>query len=492
VAGFYKEHYESAKKGNYDLYVVFVEAGLGFLKPNGHLAYILPHKFFNALYGEPLRGLIAKGRHLEQIVHFGDQQVFPGATNYVCLLFLAKAGTASCRFVRVNDLSEWLRTFTGTEGNFLASAIAADEWNFTVGEGAAVFEKLQRVPQKLADVARIWQGMVTGADRIFVVEARETLDTALVHVVDAEGCEHRLEKGILRRFLKDASLAAFAFPSAQHYLVFPYAIDGGKPTLLPHKQLKAEYPRTWDYLLKHRTELAAREGGAWDHEHWYAFARNQNLTQMEGEKLVVQVISQTPRFAFDSADLYFTGGGNGPYYGVRWGDRNETKSLFFLQSLLNSHISNYFIRQVSSPFRGGYWSFGKRFIERIPIASATTAQQTQVVRLVSYLLWLNQYFQNQKEATTARDALMLSWWEQVLNGLVYELYFPDELHAKGIDLFKLISTSSLPELHTLPEFERLPRLRAEFERTYEASHPLRGALFELGSLETVRIIEGRQ
>jgi hypothetical protein len=87
---------------------------------------------------------------------------------------------------------------------------------------------------------------------------------------------------------------------------------------------------------------------------------------------------------------------------------------------------------------------------------------------------------------------MLSWWEQVLNGLVYELYFPDELHAKNIDLFKLISASSLPELNTLPEFDRLPRLRAEFERTYEASHPLRGALFELGSLETVRIIEGRQ
>jgi adenine-specific DNA-methyltransferase len=116
VAEFYKEHYESAGKGNYDLYVVFVEAGLGFLKPDGHLSYILPHKFFNAQYGEPLRNLIAKGKYLEHVVHFGDQQVFPGATNYVCLLFLAKAGTASCRFVRVNSLPEWLQTFRGTEG----------------------------------------------------------------------------------------------------------------------------------------------------------------------------------------------------------------------------------------------------------------------------------------------------------------------------------------------------------------------------------------
>ena len=105
---FYKQHYESAKKGNYDLYVVFVEAGLNFLKPDGHLAYIMPHKFFNAQYGEPLRGLLAKGRHLRHVVHFGDQQVFPGASNYVCLLFLAKAGAESCRFVRVDDLDTWL------------------------------------------------------------------------------------------------------------------------------------------------------------------------------------------------------------------------------------------------------------------------------------------------------------------------------------------------------------------------------------------------
>ena len=110
---FYKQHYQSAKKGNYDLYVVFVEAGLNFLKQDGHLAYILPHKFFNAQYGEPLRGLLAKGRHLRHVVHFGDQQVFPGAANYVCLLFLAKAGADSCRFVRVDDLDTWLRDIPG-------------------------------------------------------------------------------------------------------------------------------------------------------------------------------------------------------------------------------------------------------------------------------------------------------------------------------------------------------------------------------------------
>ena len=57
------------------------------LNTQGKLAFILPHKFFNAQYGEPLRGLLAGGKHLRHVIHFGDQQIFPGATNYVCLRF---------------------------------------------------------------------------------------------------------------------------------------------------------------------------------------------------------------------------------------------------------------------------------------------------------------------------------------------------------------------------------------------------------------------
>ena len=73
---YYKQRYAAAGKGNYDIYVVFVEKGLSLLNERGRLGFILPHKFFNAQYGEPLRRLLAEGRHLAEVVHFGDQQVF--------------------------------------------------------------------------------------------------------------------------------------------------------------------------------------------------------------------------------------------------------------------------------------------------------------------------------------------------------------------------------------------------------------------------------
>ena len=112
----YREHYEAATKGNYDLYVVFIERALKLLHHRGQLAFICPHKFFNAKYGEPLRDLIARGQYLRHVVYFGDQQIFPGATNYVCLLFLARAGVESCRFVRADALPIWLAAQQGTRG----------------------------------------------------------------------------------------------------------------------------------------------------------------------------------------------------------------------------------------------------------------------------------------------------------------------------------------------------------------------------------------
>ena len=86
---------------------------------------------------------------------------------------------------------------------------------------------------------------------------------------------------------------------------------------------------------------------------------------------------------------------------------------------------------------------------------------------------------------------MLAYWERVLNGLVYELYFPEELQGAGLRMFDLIAQAKLPEISGIPEPERLPRMRKLFETLHDGAHPLRIALDKLQTLDTVRIIEGK-
>ena len=86
---FYKQRYCTAIKGNYDIYVVFIERGLQLLNRFGKLGFILPNKFLTTDYGSALRELLGRNRSVESIVDFGHEQVFE-ATTYTCLLFLSR------------------------------------------------------------------------------------------------------------------------------------------------------------------------------------------------------------------------------------------------------------------------------------------------------------------------------------------------------------------------------------------------------------------
>ena len=176
---FYKQRYTAASKGNYDIYVVFVEKGLSLLNTKGQLGFILPHKFFNAQYGQPLRALLSNAHALSKVVHFGDQQVFEQATTYTCLLFLDKAGCDSFEIEKVEDLEAWRagKPLESSEilkvsqsGRVPAARATASAWNFTIGHGAGLFERLSEMPVKLGDVARLFVGLQTDADDIFILE----------------------------------------------------------------------------------------------------------------------------------------------------------------------------------------------------------------------------------------------------------------------------------------------------------------------------------
>ena len=156
---YYKKAYKAAGKGNYDIYVAFVEKGLSLLNKHGQLGFILPHKFFNAQYGEPLRALISHNHYLSEVVHFGDKQVFEQATTYTCLMFLDKTGSKQCRVIKVDDLVAWRNTGQAIEGLVPAEAITQDEWNFNVGYKGALFDRLSKMSTKLKDVASIFVGL---------------------------------------------------------------------------------------------------------------------------------------------------------------------------------------------------------------------------------------------------------------------------------------------------------------------------------------------
>ncbi len=330
------------------------------------------------------------------------------------------------------------------------------------------------------------------ADRLYVLREIAPEKNGLVEVEGRDGKRWKLEVGCAKPLIMDTSIVRYGFHPPTHRIIVPYRLDGTAQILLTPKELKASTPRVWAYLENYEEELRSRESGKADDDSWYRYLYPKNLALFDSEKLIVQVMSQEPRFAFDPARVFFTGGGNGPYYGLRLSDSSDETRLLSLQARLNSKVTEFYITQTSTTFRGGYWSFGKQFIERIPMPVASMQVEHSLAVVVRVLLWLNRHFVANPTEQSTRDPLMTAYWEQILNGLVYELYFPKELHAAGLRVFDLVANADLPDMPNLPEKNRLSTLRKKFEELYDIEHPLRAALFSLGNLETVRIIEGKE
>lgn len=361
-----KSQYIAASKGNFDIYVVFVERGMRLLHNHGGLSYILPHKFFNAKYGQPLRDLISAGAHLRHVVHYGDQQVFPGATNYVCLLFLAKSGIKECRWVRVEDLPAWLQTFQAPEITLASSRIKSDEWTFTVGSCSGLFEKLERMPVKLEEVTtRIFQGIKTSADKIYIVEELGRTKSR-VRVFSRElQAEYDLEPDLLHPLIKGGDSKRYVFSKTKRLILFPYAADAERGSyLIPQSELKNSHPLTWDYFKANKRYLSDREDGKMEHAGWYGYGRTQALDVMPLPKLFTPDIALSASFSYDSTgEIFFTGGVAGGY-GVLV---KEPYRFEFVLGLMNSRLLDFYHHKIATQMRGGWFSYEARFIRQIPI-----------------------------------------------------------------------------------------------------------------------------
>jgi hypothetical protein len=405
-----------------------VERALQLLNERGRMGYILPHKFFQAKYGHPLRELIAGAKHLAEIVHFGDQQVFAGATTYTCLLFLDKKGNKHFRYVKAHDLDDWRANGEAIEGEIRAGKVTGKEWNFVVGPGAALFERLSEMPVKLENVtSRIFQGIKTGADQVYIVEEIERKARRVKVFSRARDAEYWLEPDLLHPLVKGGDSRRYCLSRTNRLILFPYARQESSATkLIPESILKANHPLTWAYLADNKNYLDKRERGKMRGASWFGYTRSQALDVMPLPKIFTPDIAARASFSLDeTGEVFFTGGVAGGYGILVLLEYSRE----YVLGLLNSKLLEWFIRQSATQMRGGYFSYESRFIRNLPIRTinfddpADVARHDKMVALVERMLALHrklaaaivppdkELYQRQIEAT-----------DRQIDRLVYELY----------------------------------------------------------------------
>ena len=387
---FYKRRYKSAAKGNYDIYVVFLERGLELLAPDGLLGFICPRHFWQAAYGESIRRTLAGGRHLASVVDFGHSIVFHGASTYTAIHILSrKASPQPVDYARVDEL---------TDGDLQCRSLE----NGTPAPGTVRYETPQPDPTKpwqfdppslvrqkggmatagtplLGQLAeRMFQGIRTSQNEVYVlacVDPRKGIWRS-----EATGQTVAIEPAILLPFLAGEDIRRYEIRRAGSVVLFPYEANplDGQVGLIAPERMQEEFPHAWAYLTACENTLRSREGGRMDHEGWYGYGRTQNLDLFGVPRIVVRDIVESASFALDAkGEFAFVSG-----YGITL-KKPYKRMLPYLLGILNSRLLDGYLKSVSTTLRGGWFRPFPQFLKQLPIKVPETASDKKIAESIA-------------------------------------------------------------------------------------------------------------
>jgi len=311
--------------GNYDIYCLFYERGLEFLREgSGKLGYITSNQFLLSDYGEGIRGVLLRESAIEEVYDFRDSGVFEDAANLPVILFARdecdkkprQENEIRCVRVKSNsaehsrhsvdeEIVTSVRDHRDEPGysddyidvfDFPQSQLDDQFWSLMPPHELTVFEKLRENSDfSLGAVTdSISSGTQTSANKIYLVipQDADRIDPQdegeTVRVVPiGESKEYEVESDLLRPWLQGIDVRRWRGDWAGQHVIFPYHMQEGengdaKPQLYQEEELKNDFPKTWEFFKSHEDTLRGRESGRWeDSDVWWEFGRPQNLEKFE-------------------------------------------------------------------------------------------------------------------------------------------------------------------------------------------------------------------
>lgn len=428
-----KKHYRTAGSGNYDIYAAFVEKGLALLRADGRLGFIVPQKFWHVQSGEALRRLLTAGRHLFSLVNFRNNQVFAEAFVNSCIVILSKAPVDQFSYLEIPKLGKGKKIEAGlAEGvpsSIPAERLSQAPWVLKPAAVLDLLAKLSRGRKTLEDwTVRIFQGLKTSADKIYVLELIREGSTTLVARSAHLGKEVELEKALCHPLVKGTEMRPYVALPARRVVIFPYARGGESVQLILEDRLAASFPKTYSYLKENEAFLREREQGKMNRRDWYGFVYPKALDVISLPKILTPDLAPRASFLVDTTGELFILGGAAGGYGLL--PKPGIDSLYLL-ALLNSRVLSFFATSSGQEMESGYFSFEARFIRSIPIEfPADETIRASLVRLASDAMELRRkLLATRTVADHIHIQRQIDTCDLEIDRLVYELYelTPDEM-----------------------------------------------------------------
>ena len=196
----------------------------------------------------------------------------------------------------------------------------------------------------------------------------------------------------------------------------------------------------------------------------------KNEDYFKGERILIRETGSDLTVLYLKTKLYC----NRSLYSIKV--RDTKYSPKYLAALLNSSIFQFYYQ---SKFKSETDLFPKiriTQVNKLPIRYSEN--QKCFDHIVEYVLL-------QKE-----ENIDSSFFERLIDSMVYELYLSEEIKAGGAEVLKHLW--NLPELKEGQDEKNLKTIEKVFKELSDPNHPIAAALLKLLTIEAVNIIEGRK
>ena len=373
----YKKHYSSSYK-QFDKYFLFIERGLGLLKPKGYFGYIVPSKFTKVGAGKKLRELLLSNKSVEQIISFGANQVFYDKTTYTCLLILKNDKQKELSYLEVDSLKNWKTRKINDEhfDSIKFGELEKNDWVLVPSILKPVFNAINKQSETLENLIgsdNIYNGIQTSANNIYI-HSKTKEDKKYIYF-SKDGIDWKVEKVLTRPYYKtssgDDNLNTYRPFSPNTFVIYPYLKTKKGIQFVEIDKLKANYPNLFSFLNHYKSKLNNSKRDIKPtpetEDEWYRFGRHQSLEKCDvPAKIIVGVLAQGNKYAIDYFGTLISSGGTAGYCMITLPD-NFLYSIYYIQALLNSKYLEWFSALIGEIFRGGYIARGTKVLKKLPI-----------------------------------------------------------------------------------------------------------------------------
>lgn len=445
-------NYLSIYDGRADLYTYFIKKGFDILHNSGILSLITSNKFIVRGYGDKIRRLLSSEKTIKIMVNFGELPVFKASVDSLIII-------AQNKFPHDSDLLRYVQATKGEHIKnitklFTQSCIIKkisslkDSWVFKDEKKMLLLNKLNNFENKLSDVFEIFGGIKTGYDNAFIID--NTVRQDLIK-------KDKNSEKLIRPWFRGRDIQKWS-STPELFIIY-----------IPQNEIRInDYPAVKAHLSNYRVDLEKRA----TNQKWFELQQPQKrFTKLfDADKIIYSEIAKEMRALYDKGKAY------------------GTMKMFFIPynpiilAILNSKLFDWYARMnfssLGDPWNGGRLEFKTIYMSKVPIPNISLVDEKPFKKIVDYIPFL-------KSMTIDK---MSFYFEQLIDGMVYELYFETEVKQAGCDVLKFLG--DLPEIiDEMMDEEKMRIISKVFNKLYDKESPVRKNLFFMDSVEEVAIIK---